>query len=78
MLRKLQAASAGSLLLTALQREMQDPRTWETQYQMIMALGACGCPPALPYLQTLTRQIFTATPLPVADVPGPPPTAAPS
>ncbi|MCK2216280.1 HEAT repeat domain-containing protein [Actinomadura sp. ATCC 31491] len=28
-------------------------QTWETQYQMIMALGMCGYTPALPTLQNL-------------------------
>lgn len=30
-------------LLAALVRERKDVRTWETQYQMVMALGHCGC-----------------------------------
>lgn len=60
-LRKLQAGEAGPALLTALQHEMRDPRTWETQYQMIMALGVCDYRPALPYLQTLAPQSFTTT-----------------
>ena len=28
-------------LIDALEREIRDPRTWETQYHMIMALAAC-------------------------------------
>jgi hypothetical protein len=37
-LRKLGDPVAGPALLEALKHELPDPRTWETQYQMIMAL----------------------------------------
>lgn len=40
---------------------MNDPRIWETQYQMIMALGQCGCKEALPFLKALTNREFEAT-----------------
>nr|CAA9216330.1 hypothetical protein AVDCRST_MAG63-247 [uncultured Armatimonadetes bacterium] len=60
-LRKLKDPSAGPALLEALQKEVQDPRTWETQYQMVMALGECGYAPALPYLQELASHPFDAT-----------------
>jgi HEAT repeat protein len=60
-LRKLKDPAAGSPLLAALQQEIPDPRTWETQYQMIMALGECNSIPALPYLKTLAAQPFDAT-----------------
>ena len=60
-LRKLRGPTAGPAFLQALQQEVRDPRTWETQYQMIMALGECGYRPALPYLQTLVAQPFEAT-----------------
>lgn len=60
-LRKLGDPSAGPALLEALQQEVRDPRTWETQYQMIMALGECGYRSALPYLQVLAGQLFEAT-----------------
>ena len=60
-LRKLRDPAAGPALLQALQQEVRDSRTWETQYQMIMALGECGYRPALPYLQTLAAQPFEAT-----------------
>jgi HEAT repeat protein len=40
-LGKLADETAGPALLHALQREIGDRRTWETQYEMIMALGAC-------------------------------------
>ena len=35
-------ARAAPAVRTALAQEVRDPRTWETQYQMIMALGATG------------------------------------
>jgi HEAT repeat protein len=38
-LRKAREPSAGPALLAALQNEVRDPRTWETQYQMVMALA---------------------------------------
>jgi HEAT repeat protein len=60
-LRKLQNPTAGLPLFTALQQELRDPRTWETQYQMIMALGECNYTPALSYLKTLAAQPFDAT-----------------
>ena len=60
-LRKLKHPAAGPALLTALQQEVRDPRTWETQYQMIMALGECNHIRALPYLKTLAAQPFDAT-----------------
>lgn len=34
--------SAARALSEALREEVKDRRTWETQYQMLMALGACG------------------------------------
>ena len=60
-LRKQQAASAGPALLAALERELEDARTWETQYQMIMALGECRHRAALPFLETLAMRSFEAT-----------------
>lgn len=60
-LRKLQDPSAGPALLQSLQDELRDARTWETQYQMVMALGACRYVPALPFLQELARRDFEAT-----------------
>jgi hypothetical protein len=42
--------SACPALMTALESEVRDPRTWETQYQMVMALGESGCAPALDWL----------------------------
>lgn len=60
-LRKMRAVEAGPSLLTALEKEVRDPRTWETQYQMIMALGECGYAKALPTLERLAADRFEAT-----------------
>ncbi|MFE2011272.1 HEAT repeat domain-containing protein [Streptomyces sp. NPDC059491] len=55
-LRKLGDSYAGPALMEALKNEVRDPRTWETQYQMTMALGTCGSPADLPYLRDLVLQ----------------------
>lgn len=55
-LRKLGDSYAGPALLEALKNEVRDSRTWETQYQMTMALGTCGSPSDLPYLRDLVLQ----------------------
>jgi hypothetical protein len=60
-LRKLGDPTAGPALLDALQRELPDTRTWETQYQMIMALGHCGYREACSLLQILAYEKFEAT-----------------
>lgn len=60
-LRKLGDARAGDALLEALKKEIQDVRTWETQYQMVMAIGECDVKAALPYLHELAAQPFEAT-----------------
>lgn len=60
-LRKLGDPFAGPALLEALQKEIEDPRTWETQYQMIMALGECGYREARPYLEELVKKRLEAT-----------------
>ncbi|MET8978952.1 HEAT repeat domain-containing protein [Streptomyces sp. NPDC004539] len=52
-LRELGDPSAGPALLEALKNEVRDTRTWETQYQMTMALGTCGSPSDLSYLRDL-------------------------
>ena len=49
-LRKLKAKEAGPALLAALKNELKDKRTWETQYQMIMALGESGYTESLEFL----------------------------
>jgi HEAT repeat protein len=61
VLRKVQDPAAGPVLLQSLRSEMSDSRTWETQYQMIMALGACRYVPAAPFLQELAGRRFDAT-----------------
>lgn len=65
-LRKLKNKDAGPALLEALKNELKDKRTWETQYQMIMALGESGHTDGLDFLQQLAKQDFEATMLYVA------------
>ena len=60
-LRRMRAAEAGPALLAALEKEMADRRTWETQYQMAMALGACRHIEALPLLQRIATMDLDAT-----------------
>lgn len=60
-LRKMGDPTAGPALLEALKHELRDERTWETQYQMIMALGACCVRDAVPYLEELATRPFEAT-----------------
>lgn len=55
-LRVLVDPAAGPALLEALQAEVVNQRTWETQYQMIMALGACHYAPAVEFLEQLAQQ----------------------
>jgi len=55
-LRKLQSPSAGPPLLAALEKEILDVRTWETQYQMIMAIAESGYTPAIPLLRRISDQ----------------------
>lgn len=47
---------AAAAQLTALRREVEDLRTWETQYQMIMALGHCLHVEATEFLMALSRE----------------------
>ena len=65
-LRKLGDERAGPALMEALKREMKDARTWETQYQMIVALGACQYVDALEYFRELANEEFEATMIYVA------------
>jgi len=65
-LRKLKNIDAGPSLLSALKEELKDSRTWETQYQMVMAIGECGYKPALEFLKSLAHQTFEATMIYVA------------
>ena len=60
-LRKRGDATAGPALLSALKREVEDPRTWETQYQLVMAIGECGYSEALPFLRELASRDLKAT-----------------
>lgn len=60
-LRKLKVKEAGPALLIALESELKDKRTWETQYQMIMALGESGYIESLDFLLQLAEQEFEAT-----------------
>jgi HEAT repeat protein len=60
-LRKLADPAAGPYLLDALGTELKDPRTWETQYQMIMALGECRYLEARPVVAELSHRDFEAT-----------------
>jgi hypothetical protein len=60
-LRKMEDPTAGPALLEALKHELRDERTWETQYQLIMALGTCCVRDALPYLEELATRPFEAT-----------------
>lgn len=53
-LRKLGNVDAGPYLLEALQEEFKDVRTWETQYQMIMAIGEWEYKKALPFIKEIT------------------------
>ena len=55
-LRKKPTAWAGPALLDALREEVKDLRTWETQYHMIMALGACDYSESIEFLHSLEMQ----------------------
>ena len=55
-IRKLGDPFAGPAIVNALRKEIQDPRTWETQYQMIMALGECRYEPSIPLLLDLSAR----------------------
>jgi HEAT repeat protein len=52
-LRNLKIPATGPALLEALREELQNPQSWDTQYQMIMALGECRHYEALPLLREL-------------------------
>ncbi len=60
-LRRLGVIEAGPALLAALEKEVKDPRTWETQYQLIMALGECNYVAALSVLERLAETEIEAT-----------------
>lgn len=60
-LRGLANPVAGPALLVALTHEVKDPRTSETQYQMVMALAASDHHPALELLKDLAMRPLDAT-----------------
>jgi len=53
-LRKARLITAVPALIDALKFEVTDKRTWETQYQMVMALAETGSTDALPLLRNLS------------------------
>jgi len=53
MLRKLGDEAAAAALLEALERELADQKTWETQYQLIMAVAACRSKGGQPLLERI-------------------------
>jgi|SRR5690606_16521420 len=55
LLRKELIDNAGKHLLEALEKEVLDKRTWETQYHMIMALGYQNYIEALTFLKSITQ-----------------------
>lgn len=55
-LRKIGDPFAGSNLLVALEKEVKNRKTWETQYQMIMALGYCGYRESFSFLESLSKK----------------------
>jgi hypothetical protein len=56
-LRRLAQPSAGPAIFHALKVEVLDDRTWETQYQMAMAVGLCGYLPALAWLKEFAGRL---------------------
>ena len=66
VLRHLGKRQAGPFLLAALKEEVKDRRTWETQYQMIMALGESGYSDCLPVLRELSTRTYESTAIPLA------------
>lgn len=53
-LRKAKLAEAGKPLLEALIKEVDTPKTWETQYHIIMALAECNYEESLPMIREIT------------------------
>jgi hypothetical protein len=60
-LRKLEALEAGQELLKTLENEVEDTRTWSTQYHLVLALGHSKYQPALPFLTELAKKEIDAT-----------------
>lgn len=48
-------------MLSALRKEVEDPRTWETQYQLVMAIGECKYVDALSFLTDFAARPLEAT-----------------
>lgn len=53
-LRKQGNVEAGSAIFVALKKELKDRRTWNSQWEMLLALGELRYYEALPYLWELT------------------------
>ena len=49
-------AEAGKALYEALQKEEADPRTWETQGELIRSLGLVAYKPAAPHLLSIVKR----------------------
>ncbi|MGW0359341.1 hypothetical protein ACWDXV_34560 [Nocardia nova] len=60
-LRALADPTAAARIRTALEHEVLDKRTWETQYQLIMALGTTGGGADVELLKKLALQPRSAT-----------------
>ncbi|MCZ2816767.1 hypothetical protein [Modestobacter sp. VKM Ac-2984] len=60
-LRGLADASTGPAVRAALEREVGDERTWETRYQMVMALAVTGSPQDVDWLKDLAGHPREAT-----------------
>jgi HEAT repeat protein len=60
-LRQIGDPKTCEILIEALKSELRNQRTWETLYQMIMALGECECRQALPLAQELAKHPFYHT-----------------
>lgn len=65
-LRALADPTTATEIRIALEREVLDKRTWETQYQLIMALGTTGLYDDIERLKTLALQPCSATMVSVA------------
>ncbi|MFE2729279.1 hypothetical protein [Kitasatospora sp. NPDC059327] len=62
-LRKIADPTVGPQIFRALEREIKDVRTWETQYQMVMAIGECRYAPARDLLRDMAKRPIVATTL---------------
>lgn len=65
-LRKVASKEAGKAIFEALKKELEDKRTWETQYQIIMALGESGYSDSIKFLLELSENDFDSTILYIA------------